>query len=40
MTLAETAYGQLRGTEIADGIIAWLGVPYARPPAEIGRAHV
>ena len=33
MTLAETAYGQLRGTEIADGIIAWRGVPYARPPA-------
>ena len=32
MTLAETAYGQLRGTEIADGIIAWRGVPYARPP--------
>src|SRR5580700_2635373 len=34
MTLAETAYGQLRGTEIADGIIAWRGVPYARPPAD------
>jgi para-nitrobenzyl esterase len=32
MTLAETAYGQLRGTEIADGIIAWRGVPYTRPP--------
>src|SRR5580693_6699026 len=32
MTLAETAYGQLRGAEIADGIIAWRGVPYARPP--------
>src|ERR1700761_6605105 len=32
MTLAETAYRQLRGTEIADGIIAWRGVPYARPP--------
>jgi len=32
MTVAETAYGQLRGTEIADGIIAWRGVPYARPP--------
>jgi len=32
MTVAETAYGKLRGTEIADAIIAWRGVPYARPP--------
>ena len=32
MSVTETAYGKLRGTEIADGIIAWRGVPYARPP--------
>lgn len=32
MTVAETGYGKLRGTEIADGVIAWRGVPYARPP--------
>jgi len=32
MTVAETAYGTVRGTEIADGVIAWRGVPYARPP--------
>ena len=32
MSVAETAYGKVRGTEIADGIIAWRGVPYARPP--------
>ena len=34
MTLAETAVpgNCVRGTEIADGIIAWRGVPYARPP--------
>ena len=32
MTVTETAYGKLRGTEIADGVIAWRGVPYARPP--------
>ena len=31
-TVAETACGKLRGTEIADGVIAWRGVPYARPP--------
>lgn len=33
MTIARTAYGSLRGTEIADGVIAWRGIPYARPPA-------
>jgi para-nitrobenzyl esterase len=32
MTVAETAYGKVRGTEIADGVIGWRGVPYARPP--------
>jgi para-nitrobenzyl esterase len=32
VSVAETAHGKLRGTEIADGIIAWRGVPYARPP--------
>ena len=30
--VVQTAYGAIRGTEIADGIIAWRGVPYARPP--------
>jgi para-nitrobenzyl esterase len=33
LTIARTAYGSLRGTEIADGVIAWRGIPYARPPA-------
>ena len=32
MTVVETAYGKLRGTEIADGVLAWRGVPYAEPP--------
>jgi para-nitrobenzyl esterase len=32
MSIAETAYGRLRGTEIADGVVAWRGIPYARPP--------
>ena len=32
MTVVETAYGKLRGTEIADGVVAWRGVPYAAPP--------
>jgi para-nitrobenzyl esterase len=32
MTVADTAYGKLRGTEIADGVLAWRGVPYAAPP--------
>jgi para-nitrobenzyl esterase len=32
MTIAQTAYGEVRGTEIADGIITWRGIPYARPP--------
>jgi para-nitrobenzyl esterase len=32
MTVAQTAYGAVRGTEIADGILAWRGVPYAAPP--------
>ena len=30
--VAETAHGMLRGIEIADGVIGWRGVPYARPP--------
>jgi para-nitrobenzyl esterase len=33
MTVAETAYGRVRGTEIADGVVTWRGIPYARPPA-------
>jgi para-nitrobenzyl esterase len=32
MTIAQTRYGQVRGAEIADGIINWRGIPYARPP--------
>ena len=32
MTIAQTAYGKVRGTEIADGVFAWHGIPYARPP--------
>jgi para-nitrobenzyl esterase len=32
MTVVETAYGKLRGTEIAEGVLAWRGVPYAAPP--------
>jgi len=32
MTVAETKYGKVRGTEIADGVLAWRGIPYARPP--------
>ena len=32
MTVAETRYGKVRGAEIADGIVNWRGIPYARPP--------
>src|SRR6201996_6600167 len=32
VTVAETAYGKVRGTEIADGVLAWRGIPYAAPP--------
>jgi para-nitrobenzyl esterase len=32
MTVAQTQYGQVRGAEIADGVLAWRGIPYARPP--------
>ena len=32
MTVAETRYGQVRGAEIADGVLGWRGIPYARPP--------
>ena len=32
MTIAETAYGKVRGAEVADGILAWRGIPYAAPP--------
>ena len=28
-----TAYGRVRGAEIADGILSWRGIPYAAPPA-------
>src|SRR5262249_52727421 len=32
MTVAQTAYGKVRGAEIADGVVTWRGIPYARPP--------
>jgi para-nitrobenzyl esterase len=32
MTVVDTAHGKIRGTEIADGVLAWRGVPYAAPP--------
>jgi para-nitrobenzyl esterase len=32
MTVVETAYGKVLGTEIADGVLAWRGIPYAAPP--------
>jgi len=32
MPIVETAYGKVRGTEIADGVLAWRGLPYAAPP--------
>src|SRR6202012_2384697 len=32
MTVAQTRYGRVRGAEIADGIVNWRGIPYARPP--------
>jgi carboxylesterase type B len=32
MTVAETRHGKVRGAEIADGVLGWRGIPYARPP--------
>ncbi len=32
MIVRATAYGQVNGTEIADGVYAWRGIPYARAP--------
>ena len=32
MTVAETRYGKVRGAEIADGVLGWRGIPYARAP--------
>ena len=32
MSIVETAYGKVRGTEIADGVLSWRGIPYAAPP--------
>ncbi len=32
MTIAETAYGKVRGAEIADGVLSWRGIPYAASP--------
>ena len=33
MTVTQTACGKVRGAEIADGVLAWRGIPYAAPPA-------
>jgi para-nitrobenzyl esterase len=35
--VAETAYGKVRGAEIADGVLAWRGIPYAAPPVGESR---
>jgi len=32
MTVVMTTAGQVRGTEIADGLTSWRGIPYAAPP--------
>jgi len=32
VTVAPTAYGKVRGAEIADGVLSWRGIPYAAPP--------
>jgi para-nitrobenzyl esterase len=32
MTVVETRHGKVRGAEIADGVLAWRGIRYARPP--------
>ena len=32
MTVVETVYGKVRGIEVADGVLAWRGLPYAAPP--------
>jgi para-nitrobenzyl esterase len=34
MTVVETHDGKLRGAEIADGVLAWRGIPYAWPPVD------
>jgi para-nitrobenzyl esterase len=30
--VVDTAFGKVRGQEIADGILGWRGIPYAAPP--------
>jgi para-nitrobenzyl esterase len=35
--VTETAYGKVRGAEIADGILGWRGIPYAAPPVGESR---
>src|SRR5271168_603985 len=32
MTVVRTRDGMVRGAEIADGVLAWRGIPGARPP--------
>lgn len=37
--VVETEYGKIRGKRERDCEV-FLGIPYAKPPIEIGRAHV
>lgn len=30
--IAATGAGKVGGTEIADGVVGWRGIPYAAPP--------
>jgi para-nitrobenzyl esterase len=32
VTVVRTGSGQVRGAEIADGVLSWRGIPYAAPP--------
>jgi para-nitrobenzyl esterase len=32
MSIVATAYGKVRGAEIADGVLSWRGIPFAAPP--------
>jgi hypothetical protein len=33
VSVVNTAFGKVGGTEIADGVLGWRGIPYAAPPA-------
>jgi para-nitrobenzyl esterase len=32
VSVVDTAFGKVMGTEIADGVLGWRGIPYAAPP--------